>query len=130
MQEREKEKIALKEIEKEDQHQQHTPAHARGTLPPVLDIHTPPSLELLLAFAASRGYTDEDFIRKWHDLMANEYFWCHPVTGQPLNHWPAYFRASYLDHRGNERRGKTAVRGPRRADNWIGTPAESLEKVF
>ena len=42
---------------------------------------------------------------------------------------PAFFRASYLDHRGTSRHGK-AAHTPRRADNWIGTPAERMDTVL
>lgn len=96
-------------------------------MPVVIDIHTPPSLELLLAFAASRGYTDEAFIRQWYDLMANEYFWCHPVSGNPLNHWPAYFRASYLDRRGKSRSSRGTSR---KADDWFPTDQSQLTGAF
>ena len=65
----------------------------REALPPVLDVATPPSLELLLAYAHSRlGYYDDAFTREWHRVMSVELMWCYPKTGKPILHWPAYFR--------------------------------------
>ena len=62
-------------------------------LPPVIDVRTPPTLELLLAFAHLRcGFYDDDFTREWHRLMSDEYMWRHPESGRRISHWPAYFR--------------------------------------
>ena len=110
-------------------------AKSSVVLPPVINIHQPPTLELLLAFAASRGWTDEAYTRKWFGEMSEELFWCHPVTGLPLNHWPAYFRRCYLDdHAKGEGRSKKGRNGtvctPRRADNWRGTREEDIGNVL
>ena len=65
----------------------------RCLLPPVIDVHTPPSLELLLAYAHSRlGYYDDAFTREWHRVMSDEFMWHSPKTGAPIRHWPAHFR--------------------------------------
>ena len=100
----------------------------------VLDIHTPPTLETLLAWAHSRKWMDDDYTRKWFEEMATELFWCHPVTGQPLNHWPAYFRRCYLtDHRKGEscsKRGRNRQTITRHADNWLGTDKEDIQNVL
>ena len=105
--EREKEKRDLSPappIERKAKGKERPPTHttrARACedvrLPPVIDIHTPPSQELLLAWAAHRHYADTAYILQWYDLMANELFWCHPVTGEPLKHWPAYLRVCYAN---------------------------------
>ena len=109
---------------------------SKGMLPPVINIHQPPTLELLLAFAASRGWTDEAYMCKWFKMMSEELFWCHPVTGLPLNHWPAFFRRCYLNaHAKGEGRSKRGRNGGsacpnRRADNWRGTREEDIGNVL
>ena len=65
----------------------------RNLLPPVIDVGTPPSLELLLAYAHARlHYFDDAFTREWHRVMNDELLWRHPKTGRPIAHWPDYFR--------------------------------------
>jgi len=65
----------------------------REILPPAIDVETPPSLELLMAYAHVRlGYFDDGFIREWHRVMSDELMWRSPKTGKPIRHWPAYFR--------------------------------------
>ena len=98
---------------------------AREALPPVIDVHTPPSLDLLLAWTESRHYQDEDFTRNWFDLMTNEFYWIHPKSGEPINHWPAFYRACYLKHKENSS-GKTAYRA-KHADNFHAA-SEALRK--
>ena len=72
----------------------------RRLLPPVIDVRTPPSLELLLAYAHARlGYYDDAFTREWHRVMTDEFQWIHPKTGRPIMHWPQYFREWRLNRR-------------------------------
>lgn len=151
MKEREKEKIALKEIEKEAPPPPASPVRAHAgactgareatKLPPVINVKTPPTLELLLAFAHVRcDYFDDDFTREWFRVMNDEYMWCYPETGEPIRHWPAYFRLWRVKRKLFEKLNdpdripdRTAVRlarGPRKADNWIGTPPDRIEDVF
>lgn len=66
----------------------------------VLDVHTPPTLELALAFAHVRvKCDDDDYVRAWYQEMSEVYMWVNPKTGLPLRHWPAYLRASIINHR-------------------------------
>lgn len=72
----------------------------RCLLPPVIDVHTPPSLELLLAYAHVRlHYFDDAFTREWHRVMTDEFQWIHPKTGKPITHWTASFREWRLNRR-------------------------------
>ena len=72
----------------------------RCLLPPVIDVRTPPSLELLLAYAHVRlGYYDDAFTREWHRVMTDELQWIHPKTGKPITHWTASFREWRLNRR-------------------------------
>ena len=72
----------------------------RCLLPPVIDVHTPPSLELLLAYAHVRlHYYDDAFTREWHRVMTDEFQWIHPKTGKPITHWTASFREWRLNRR-------------------------------
>ena len=65
----------------------------RKLLPPVIDVGTPPSLELLIAYAHVRlHYYDDAFTLEWHRVMTDELCWRHPKTGRPIVHWPDYFR--------------------------------------
>ena len=65
----------------------------RTPLPPVIDVGTPPSRELLLAYAHARLHSfDDAFTREWHRVMNDELLWRHPKTGRPIAHWPDYFR--------------------------------------
>lgn len=69
-------------------------------LPAIIDIHTPPSLELLLAFAHKHlRFRDDGFLTEWHRQMTEVYFWCYPKTGQPIRHWPAYLRSWIREHK-------------------------------
>ena len=118
--------------------------HARDVLPPVIDVHTPPTLETLLAWAVERNYTDTTYVREWHDLWSNEYFWLDPKTGKSLRHWPAFFRACYVRAHadvtkpglavanvGGRKRGrKPALCSPRRrADNLLPSTDEQKEEL-
>ena len=72
----------------------------RKLLPPVIDVRTPPSEELLLAFAHVRlGFFDDDFTREWLRVAKDEFQWIHPKTGRPITHWPQYFREWRLNRR-------------------------------
>ena len=65
----------------------------RKLLPPVIDVHTPPSLELLLAYAHCRvHFFDDDFTREWFHIMQDEFEWIDPKTDKPIRHWTASFR--------------------------------------
>ena len=139
MQERSKEKIALKEKKKEAPPPPASPARTREELPAVIAVNKPPTLELLLAFAHLRcDFFDDEFTREWFRIMNDEYLWCYPETGTPIRHWPAYFRLWRVKRKLFEKLNdperlpdaRKGGRTPRRADNWIGTPTESLEKVF
>ena len=72
----------------------------RKLLPPVIDTRTPPSEELLLAFAHVRlRFFDDDFTREWLRVAKDEFQWIHPKTGHPIMHWPQYFREWRLNRR-------------------------------
>lgn len=79
-------------------------------LPPVIDVRTPPSPELLLAFAHKRlGFFDDAFTLEWLRVAKDEFQWIHPKTGRPILHWPQYFREWRLNRRFFE-----ALRNPKR----------------
>jgi len=108
-------------------------------LPPVIDIHTPPSLELLLAFAHHRcHFFDDAFTREWHRIMSEELMWCYPESGRPISHWPAYFRlwrikrALFEKINDPERipDARTVGSRGRKADNWRGTRREDIGDVL
>ena len=113
-------------------------ACARERLPPVIDVRTPPSLELLLAFAHQRcHFFDDAFTREWFRIMNDELLWLHPETGTPIRHWPAYFlrwraNRAFFEKLRDPSRIPDARKGigPRKADNWIGTPPDRIEDVF
>ena len=105
-------------------------ARAHEEIPPVIDVHTPPSLELLLAWAKLRGYQDESWTRKWFDDMSNEYFWCYPKSGDPLRHWPAYFIACYRHQHKKSASKSHHIRVVRHADNWRGMRKEDIDHVL
>ena len=115
-------------------------ACARETLPPVIDVRTPPSLELLLAFAHLRcRFFDDAFTREWFHMMNDEFMWCHPETGTPIRHWPAYFRLwranrAFFDKLRDPNRipdaGKGGAAATRHADNWRGTRKEDIGDVL
>ena len=125
-----------------------TPARARVELPPFLDVRTPPSLELLLAFAHERcGFYDDEFTCEWFRMMNDEFLWCHPGNGRPIRHWPAYFRIWRANRKFFERLrdperipdarkcGTMASADPRairvkHADNWRGTRKEDIDDVL
>ena len=143
MKEREKEKIALKEIEKESSSLRvdirARAREAKEHLPPVIDVHTPPSLELLLAYAHHRcRFFDDTFTCEWHRIMQDEFEWIHPKTKRRIDPWTAYFREwrlnrSFFEALRDPNRLPDARKGrggPRKADNWIGTPPEKIEEVF
>ena len=106
-------------------------AREAAKLPPVIDVKTPPTLELLLAFAHVRcDYFDDDFTREWFSVMNDEYMWRYPETGEPIRHWPAYFRLwrvkRKLFEKLNDPNRIPDARngnGPRKADSWIGSPS-------
>ena len=98
----------------------------KEVLPAVIDIHNPPSLELLLVFAHKRlRFRDDEFIKEWHRQMNEVYFWCYPKTGQPIRHWPAYLRSWIREHKRDlekekyrqERAKQFAAR--RKPDNYL-----------
>ena len=119
---------------------------AREELPATIDVKTPPSLDLLLAFAHIRcNFFDDDFTREWYRLMNDEYMWIHPDNGRPIRHWPAYFRLwrannKYFevlhdprripDARKGRGRSPSAPISNRRADNWRGTREEDIGDVL
>ena len=62
-------------------------------LPGVIDFKSPPSLELLLAYAHRRArFHDDDYTREWHRIMSEEFGWRDPKTGEALKHWGVLFR--------------------------------------
>lgn len=112
-------------------------------LPPVVDIHSKPSLELLLAFAHRRcHFFDDDFTREWHRVMEEEFQWEHPKTKKPIDPWPAYFREWRLNRPFFEKLrdpnripdarkgGRDGGGSPRKADNWRGTRKEDIGDVL
>ena len=107
-------------------------------LPPVIDVHKPPTLELLLAFAHIRcKFYDDTYTREWHRLMTDEYQWLHPDTGTPIRHWPAYFRLwrmnePYFAMLRDPQRIPDARKGgaKRKSDNWRGTKREEVGNVL
>ena len=85
--------IREKGLEKEASPLRVRAGEERKLLPPVIDVGTPPSLELLLAYAHVRlHYYDDAFTREWHRVMTDKLCWRHPKTGRPIVHWPDYFR--------------------------------------
>lgn len=114
-------------------------AHEGEVLPPVIDVRTPPSLKLLLAFAHIRcRFYDDAFTREWHRVMKDEYLWLHPETGTPIRHWPAYFRlwrtneAYFAKLRDPDRIPDVRKGGgtKRKSDNWRGTKEGEVGDVL
>ena len=88
----------------------------------VLDVHTPPTLELALAFAHVRvKCDDDDYVRAWYQEMSEVYMWVNPKTGLPLRHWPAYLRASINNHCKTSQPSKHKRRNHfgKRPVNWL-----------
>ena len=109
--------------EKGERKESTTTRDARA-MAPVVDIHHPPALDTLLWWATSRGYSDQKWIRRWYDEMANEFFWCYSKTGEPVRHWPALFRWCYRrDHAKSEKRPSRV----RKADGWLEPNAATME---
>ena len=97
----------------------------RKLLPPVIDTRTPPSEELLLAFAHVRlGFFDDDFTREWLRVAKDEFQWIHPKTGRPIMHWPQYFREWRLNRRFFE-----TLRDPKRLMSPAARNAAESEKA-
>lgn len=143
--EKKKEKSALKENRREAPPTPATPARTRGAgatdgdvLPVVIAVNKPPTLNLLLSFAHIRcNFFDDEFTREWFRIMNDEYMWCYPETGTPIRHWPAYFRLWRVKEKlfaklndPNRIPDARSGKSPRRADNWIGTPAERMDNVL
>jgi len=133
--------IEKRETEKESNNQIQPRTRVRTreeTLPPVIDIHTPPSLELLLAFAHLRcHFFDDAFTREWHRIMTDELFWCNAETGRRICHWPAYFRVWRENRKLFEKLrdpdripDARKATGGRKADNWRGTRKEDIGNVL
>ena len=57
-----------------------------------VDVKTPPTVEELLAYAHRIGIWNDAYVREWHRVMSEEYQWRHSSSGDPIRHWPAYFR--------------------------------------
>ena len=97
----------------------------RKLLPPVIDTRTPPSEELLLAFAHVRlGFFDDEFTREWLRVAKDEFQWIHPKTGRPIMHWPQYFREWRLNRRFFE-----TLRDPKRLMSPAARNAAESEKA-
>lgn len=93
-------------------------------LPAVIDIGTPPSLELAFSFAHKRLHChDDQFLLEWYRQMSEVYFWMHPQTGQEIRHWPAYLRGSIHTHQRDlaeeKRKHSRAIRNARKPDNYL-----------
>ena len=140
--EKEKRERSKESIEKESVFFASSSARAREAeiLPPVIDVKEPPSLDLLLSFAHIRcQFFDDDFTRSWFRLMNDEFMWCHPENGDPIKHWPAYFRLwranrKFFDRLRDPDRIPDARRGggtaTRKSDNWRGTRKEDIGNVL
>ena len=103
-------------------------------IPAVIDVHTPPTLELALDFARQRlHFHDDAFIVEWHRQMSEVYFWTHPQTGQALRHWPAYLKGWIRQHYENQQKAKRQkVHGGkaspnRKPDNYLAPVKEESD---
>ena len=145
MKEREKEKIALKEIEKEDTSS--SPAYARAVKAIAIlgGTHTPPHPDRVVAYAKAIMGIPKDFALAWYESMT-EQGWL-DLDGRPIRNWTYMLRAwkngeayhlakeQFLKaeaHRlGNAAKSATLPRkAPRKADNWRGTKPEAMDDVL
>lgn len=139
-----KEKLASKEKSKEDTSS--SPAYARAVKAIELlgGAHKPPHPDRVVAYAETIMGIPRDFALAWYDAMTDQ-GWL-DRDNEPIRNWTYMLKAwkngdEY--HRAKQKllaaeakrmngaavAGKS-VRGPRKADNWIGTPTDRLEEVF
>ena len=83
----------------------------------MIDVKTPPSLELLLAYAHVKlGFFDDAFTREWFRQMRDVYMWIHPKTDSPVRHWPVLF-CKWIANRAAIDEARDPHRGPGAREN-------------
>ena len=107
--------------------------------------HRPPRPERVIAYAQSIMGITKDFALIWYNSMT-EQGWL-DLDGEPIRNWTYMLRAwkngeeyykakqallaAEAKRMGEDaKRGVTRRPGPRKADNWIGTPPDRIEDVF
>ena len=143
--EKKKEKSALKENRREDTSS--SPAYARAlkAIELLEGTHKPPHPDRVVAYAQAIMAIEKEFALAWYEAMT-EQGWL-DLDGQPIRNWTYMLRAwkngeeyykakqallaAEAKRMGEDaKRGVTRRPGPRKADNWIGTPPDRIEDVF
>ena len=95
-----------------------------------IDVHKKPSLDLLIAYAATQQIDDVDWIKAWYKEMTEVYFWCNAKSGEPFKNWPPYFLKCYRNSRKEQRDSAHHIKVRKHADNWRGTRKEDVDDVL